>query len=65
MQVKAKFVEREVEIAAHVYTNDAKQGGLIIDILRLEVSTLALCAATFSASICIVTTALQQPDLSE
>jgi hypothetical protein len=40
LQVKAKFVEREVEIAAHVYTNDAKQGGLIIDILRLEVSTL-------------------------
>jgi hypothetical protein len=47
MQVKAKFVEREVEIAAHVYSNDAKQGGLIVDILRLEVSVLALLCCIF------------------
>jgi predicted RNA-binding protein len=65
MQVKAKFVEREVEIAAHVYTNDAKQGGLIIDILRLEVGALAVCAANLLTSTRIVVTALQQCDLNK
>jgi hypothetical protein len=44
-QVKAKFKQRGVEIAAQLYTcttTDADEG-LMIDILRLEVFKLAFC----------------------
>jgi hypothetical protein len=53
-QVKAKFIQRGVEIAAQLYSTDE---GLVVDVSRLEVGILAMsvnCQLHAALSECVI-----------